>query len=58
MSDKYRKFENPQILHFFEKKLVLSIICDKWVKNDESVFKEEESIEILDILGLINSMNE
>ena len=38
--------------------LVLSIICDKCGSNDEKIFKEEESIEILKILGLINNMNE
>ena len=38
--------------------LVLSIVCDKCHSNDEKMFKEDESIEILNILNLINNMNE
>ena len=38
--------------------LVLSIICNKYSGTDEKIFKEDESIKILKILGLINSMNE
>ena len=55
---KYRKFKNPKISHIFDKKLVLSIIYDKCNSNDEKIFKEEESIEILKILGLVNNTNE
>ena len=55
---KYKKFKDPQISCIFDKALVLSIICDKCGSNDEKLFKEEESIEILKILGLINNMNE
>ena len=36
--------------------LVLSIICGKCKKEDEKIFKEEESIEILKILGLIENI--
>ena len=50
---KYRKFEKPKVSYLFEKTLVLSIICSKWKNEDEKLFKEEESIEILNILGLI-----
>ena len=53
---KYRKFEKPKISYFFEKTLVLSIICSKCKNDDEKVFKEEESIEILKILGLIENI--
>ena len=49
---KYTKFEKP-ILCILEKTLVLSIICGKCKNEDEKIFKEEESIEILKILGLI-----
>ena len=42
-----------------DKILVLSIICDKCGSINKKIFKEEEeSIEILKILGLINNMNE
>ena len=53
---KYRKFENPKILHLLEKTLVLSIICSKCKNEDEKLFKEEESIETLKILGLTENI--
>ena len=56
--NKYRKFEKPKILYLLEKILVLSIICSKCKNEDEKIFKEEESIEILKILGLINNIEE
>ena len=39
---------------FVDKTLVRSIICDKCGNNDEKIFKEEHSIEILKILDLTN----
>ena len=53
---KYRKFEKPKISYLLEKTLVLSIICSKCKNEDEKIFKEEESIEILKILGLIKNI--
>ena len=48
----YRKLEKPNVIYLI-KILVLSIICSK-CKNDEGkIFKEKESIEILNILGLL-----
>ena len=38
------------------KTLVLSIICSKYKNEDEKIFKEEESIEILKILDLIENI--
>ena len=49
----YRKFEKPKISYLL--KLVLSIICSKCKNEDEKLFKEEESIEISKILGLIEN---
>ena len=49
----YKEFEKPKILYIFEKTSVPSIICSKSKNEDEKTFKEEESIEILRILGLI-----
>ena len=48
------------ILFYFnlEKILVLSIICSKCKSEDEKIFKQEESIEILKVLGLINNIEE
>ena len=43
-------------MYIFEKTLVLSIICDKCGSEDEIVFKEEELIEVLKILGLIKNI--
>ena len=53
---KNRKFEKLKISYIFEKTLVLSITCSKCKIEDEKVFKEEESIEILKILGLIKNI--
>ena len=53
---KYRKFEKPKISYLLEKTLVLSIICGKCKNEDENIFKERESIEILEILGLIENI--
>ena len=49
----YRKFEKPKISCLLEKTLVLSIICSKCKNEDEKLFKEDESIEILKTLDLI-----
>ena len=51
--DKYRKFRKPKILYILEKTLVRSIIFSKCKNEDEKVFKGEEKIEILKILGSI-----
>ena len=40
---------------FWKKTLVLAIICSKYKNEDKKLFKEEESIEVLTILGLIES---
>ena len=53
---KYRKSKNPKISWIFIKTLVLSIICGKCGSEGEKIFKEEESIEILKLLGLIKSI--
>ena len=53
---KYRKFEKPKISYLLEKTLVLSVICNKCKIDDEKLFKEEEPIEILKILGLIENI--
>ena len=52
----YRKFEKPKISYILEKTLVFSIICSTFKNEDEEIFKEEESIEILKILGLIDNL--
>ena len=52
---KYRKFENPKISYLLKKKLVLSIICSKCKNEGEKLFRKEEAIEILKILGLIEN---
>ena len=55
---KYRKFEKPKRSYFLEKTLVLSIIYSTCKNKDKKYFKEEESIEILKIIGLINNIEE
>ena len=54
--DKYGKFEKPKISYLLEKTLVLSIICSKYKNEDEKLFKEADSIEILKVLGLIEDI--
>ena len=50
---KYRKFRNPKISYIFEITSVLSIIVSKCENEIVKVFKEEESIEIIEILGIL-----
>ena len=52
-SKKYKEFEKPKISYIYDKTLLLSSICNKCESEDEKLFKEEESIRILKILGLI-----
>ena len=52
---KCRKFEKPKI-YFLEKALVPSIIYSKCKHEAEKKFQEEESMEILKILGLIGNI--
>ena len=54
---KYKEFKKPKILYICYKTVLLSIICNKCGSEDEKIFKEEESIEILKILGLITFKN-
>ena len=42
--------------YLLEKTLVLSVICSKCKNKNEKIFKEEESMAILKILGLINNV--
>ena len=53
---KYRKFEKSKISYLLEKTLVISIFCSKCKNEEEKVFKEEDSIEILKFLGLIENI--
>ena len=53
---KYRKFGKPKISYLLEKTLVLSIICSKCKNENEKIFTEEDSIEILKILALIENI--
>ena len=55
---KYRKFEKLKVSYLLEKTLVLSIICIKYKNKNEKKIKEEESTEILKILGLINNIED
>ena len=48
---KYKKFKNSKYHILSKKTLVLSIICSKCESEDEKIFKEEQSMEILRILG-------
>ena len=54
---KCRILKNAKISYIFEKTLVLSIIGSNCENEDEKVFKEEESIDILKTLDLFNYYN-
>ena len=53
---KYRKFEKPKTSYLLKKILLLSIICSKCKNEDEQIFKEEESFEMLKTPGLIENI--
>ena len=53
---KCRKFEKSKMSYILEKTLVLSIICSKCKNEGGKIFKEEELMEILRILGLIENI--
>ena len=50
------KFEKAKMSYLLEKTLVLSIISSKCRNKDQKTFKEQESIEIWKILGLIGNI--
>ena len=47
-----------KISYIFDKTLFLFSPCNKCGRKNEKIFKEEESIEILKILGLIANIEE
>ena len=53
---KYKKFEKPKISYILEKALVLYIICSKYKNEDKKIFREEGSMKILKVLGLIENI--
>ena len=53
---KYKEFEKHKTSYLLQWTLVLSIIRCKCKNEDEKLFKEEESIVILQILGLIENI--
>ena len=56
---KYKELKKPKISYICDKKLLLSSISIwKCGKEDEKIFKEEESIEALKFLDLINNIEE
>ena len=55
---KYKIFQNPKISYIFEERIVLSIIYSKCGSKDEKIFKGEESVKILKILGLFNNIEQ
>ena len=54
----YRTFQNPKISYIFLKTLDLSIVYSKCGHGYKKISKEEDSVEILNILGLITNMEE
>ena len=56
--DNYRKFKNPKKSYICKKTLGLSFVRSKCDKEYKKIFREEESIQILEILGLITYIEE
>ena len=48
---KYTEFKKPKISNICDRTLLFSSICNKCGKEDQKIFKEEESIEILKIFA-------
>ena len=53
---KYKNFEKPKVSYMLEKTLVLSTICSKCKNEDKKIVKEEETIEISKIIGLVENI--
>ena len=53
---KYKKFIKPNTSYICYNTLLLSSICSKCGSEDEKVFMEKESVEILKVIGLINNI--
>ena len=53
---KYYKFKKPKISHIFKNTLILSIVCSKCENKDEKIYKEQDSIETLEIVGIIKNI--
>ena len=47
------KTQKPWNITYFQENISSFIICDKCHCNDNKIFKENESIEVLKALGLI-----
>ena len=47
-----------KISYLLEKTLVLSITCSNRKNENKKMFQEEQSIELVEILGLINNIEE
>ena len=54
--EKYKTFIKPKVSYICYKTLLLSSICNKCGSEDDKIFKEEVSLEILKILSLINDI--
>ena len=53
---RYKEFKKLNISYICYKALLLLSICNKCGIEDEKIFKAEESIEILKVIGLINDI--
>ena len=56
--NKYRNFKNIKISYILKIILGLSTICSNCGQEYKKIFKEEESIEILKIIGLFTNIEE
>ena len=56
--NKYRKSKNSKISYVFNKTLGLSIVYSNCCQEYKKIFRKEESIEILKIIGLVTNIKE
>ena len=54
--NKYRKFEKPRMQYIFDKNQFFLLFVVSVAITTKKIFEEQESIEILKILGLVSYM--
>ena len=52
---KYKEFKKPKTSYICDKTLLLPSIYDKIGSEDEKISKEEQSIKVLKIIGLLTN---
>ena len=56
--NKHKKIKKPEMSYVFDKASVFFLICDKCRSNEEPIFKEEQSSEMIKMFCLIKNLEE